>query len=99
VWNLLFSTIGAPEVVLENRFLDLMAFSEGYHRALRDDPPLSKAQHAPGVMQSRRPWRTRIPRFATSSSHDSRMPIARHSATGSSSWQAKRRPFSGSLGF
>jgi hypothetical protein len=48
VWNLLFSTIGAPEVVLENRFLDLMAFSEGYHRALRDDPPLSKAQARAG---------------------------------------------------
>jgi len=48
VWLLLFSTIGATEGLLENRFLNLMAFSEGYHRALRDAPPLTKAQARAG---------------------------------------------------
>jgi hypothetical protein len=36
VWLLLFTTMGISEGRLENRFLNLMAFSEGYHRALRD---------------------------------------------------------------
>ncbi len=42
VWLLLFTTLGGGEGLLENRFLNLKAFSEGYHRALRDSPPLTK---------------------------------------------------------
>lgn len=44
VWALYFATLGREEGLLENRFLNLMAFAEGYHRALRDTPPLTKTQ-------------------------------------------------------
>ena len=42
VWRLLFATLARNDGLLENRFLDFMAFMEGYHRALRDKLPLSK---------------------------------------------------------
>jgi hypothetical protein len=42
VWLLLFTTMGTTEGLLENRFLNFLAFIEGYHRAVRDKPPLSK---------------------------------------------------------
>lgn len=44
VWSLFFSTIDGREQFLENRFLNLMAFCEGYHRAIRDRPPLEAEQ-------------------------------------------------------
>ena len=44
VWSLFFATLGQEEGSLENRFLNLMAFTEGYHRARRDHPPLDKQQ-------------------------------------------------------
>jgi hypothetical protein len=44
VWSLFFTTVDDPHLLLENRFLNLMAFAEGYHRALRDRPPLTADQ-------------------------------------------------------
>ena len=44
VWQLLFSTLQRTEELLENRFLNLVAFAEGYHRALHDQPPLTTEQ-------------------------------------------------------
>lgn len=44
VWSLFFSTVDGREQFLENRFLNLMAFCEGYHRAIRDSPPLDVEQ-------------------------------------------------------
>jgi ApeA N-terminal domain 1 len=44
VWQLLFSTLQCTDALLENRFLNLVAFAEGYHRALHDQPPLSPEQ-------------------------------------------------------
>lgn len=44
VWRLHFSVIGSADGLLENRFLNLMAFSEGYHRAIRDHLPLTRNQ-------------------------------------------------------
>jgi hypothetical protein len=41
VWQLLFSTLGSSTGLLENRLLNLVAFVEGYHRALHDEPPLT----------------------------------------------------------
>lgn len=41
VWSLFFTTLDDPHALLENRFLNLMAFAEGYHRVLRDKPPLT----------------------------------------------------------
>lgn len=44
VWQLLFSTLQRTDGLLENRFLNLVAFAEGYHRALHDRPPLTTTQ-------------------------------------------------------
>jgi hypothetical protein len=44
VWQLLFSTLQRTDGLLENRFLNLVAFAEGYHRALHDQPPLTPEQ-------------------------------------------------------
>jgi hypothetical protein len=44
VWQLLFSTLQRTDGLLENRFLNLVAFAEGYHRALHDRPPLTTEQ-------------------------------------------------------
>jgi hypothetical protein len=40
VWSLLFSTLQGGGL-LEDRFLGIVAFAEGYHRVLHDDAPLS----------------------------------------------------------
>lgn len=50
VWPSFFS--GSAGDMLESRFLTLMAFAEGYHRAGRDCPPLTEAQERDGVKQS-----------------------------------------------
>jgi hypothetical protein len=44
VWQLLFAVLGRDDGLIEDRFLNLMAFAEGYHRALRDSPPLTSQQ-------------------------------------------------------
>jgi hypothetical protein len=44
VWQLFFSTLASSGGLLENRFLNMVAFAEGYHRALHDQPPLTSAQ-------------------------------------------------------
>jgi hypothetical protein len=44
VWQLLFSTLQRTDGLLENRFLNLVAFAEGYHRALHDQLPLTTEQ-------------------------------------------------------
>lgn len=44
VWQLLFSTLQRTTGLLENRFLNLVAFAEGYHRAMHDQPPLTPEQ-------------------------------------------------------
>jgi len=44
VWQLLFSTLQRTDGLLENRFMNLVAFAEGYHRALHDQPPLPPEQ-------------------------------------------------------
>lgn len=41
VWNLFFAVVDRFESLLEDRLLGLLAFAEGYHRALHDQPPLS----------------------------------------------------------
>ena len=41
VWSLFFSALDRSESLLEDRFLGLLAFAEGYHRALHDERPLS----------------------------------------------------------
>jgi hypothetical protein len=41
VWEQFFAVLDRPESLLEDRLLGLMAFAEGYHRALHDQPPLS----------------------------------------------------------
>jgi hypothetical protein len=45
VWRLLFATLNVRGLPLENRLVSLMSFAEGYHRALRDGQPLTKAEH------------------------------------------------------
>ncbi|HEV7481499.1 MAG TPA: HEPN domain-containing protein [Solirubrobacterales bacterium] len=42
----LFGTLNASQLPLENRFLNLMAFAEGYHRVMHDEQPLSSEAHA-----------------------------------------------------
>lgn len=44
VWQLFFSTLPRVDGLLEDRFLNLVAFAEGYHRALLDQPPLTAEQ-------------------------------------------------------
>lgn len=46
VWSLYFATIDPERGYLDNRFLNLMAFAEGYHRTMRDQPPLTPKQAA-----------------------------------------------------
>lgn len=41
VWDQFFAVLDRPESLLEDRLLGLVAFAEGYHRALHDQPPLS----------------------------------------------------------
>lgn len=48
VWPSFFSTLSAEDL-LESRFLSLMAFAEGYHRAVRDRPPLTQEQEDDAV--------------------------------------------------
>jgi hypothetical protein len=48
VWRSFFSTLSAEDL-LESRFLNLMAFMEGYHRAVRDSPPLTEHQEQAGI--------------------------------------------------
>lgn len=40
-----FVVLNARTIHEENRLLNLMAFSEGYHRAFHDDPPLAEDVH------------------------------------------------------
>lgn len=54
VWPLFFATIGSPGQYLENRFLDLMAFCEGYHRAIHDDPPLTDSEMDAAVSDAKK---------------------------------------------
>lgn len=44
VWGLLFSTLGREQLLLEDQLLGLLAFAEGYHRALHDEPRLTPEQ-------------------------------------------------------
>jgi hypothetical protein len=44
VWNVFFAALDRPESLLEDRFLGLLSFAEGYHRAIHDRPPLTRAQ-------------------------------------------------------
>jgi hypothetical protein len=41
----LFVVLNARTIHEENRLLNLMAFSEGYHRAFHDEPPLAEDVH------------------------------------------------------
>ena len=41
----LFGTLNSNQLPLENRFLNLMAFAEGYHRILHNEAPLSDDEH------------------------------------------------------
>jgi len=47
VWPSFFATLCANDL-LESRFLNMMAFMEGYHRAVRDRPPLTLDQERLG---------------------------------------------------
>jgi hypothetical protein len=42
----LFGTLNSAGMTIENKFLNLMAFAEAYHRTLHDEKPLSKSRHA-----------------------------------------------------
>jgi len=44
VWDIFFSALDRPESLLEDRLLGLLAFAEGYHRALLDERPLTRKQ-------------------------------------------------------
>jgi hypothetical protein len=44
VWGLFFSALDRSESLLEDRLLGLLAFAEGYDRAMRTEAPLSKAE-------------------------------------------------------
>ena len=44
VWPLFFTTLARQELPIENQLVNLAAFSEGYHRTLHDEPPLSPAE-------------------------------------------------------
>ena len=48
VWQIFFSTLQRVDGLLENRFQNLVAFAEGYHRALHDQPPLTTKQASEG---------------------------------------------------
>lgn len=47
VWPIFFSALRGTGL-LEDRFLSLVAFAEGFHRALHDQPPLSKEAEKDG---------------------------------------------------
>lgn len=42
---LFFGTLNSRGLPVENRFLNLMAFAEGYHRLLHNEPPLEEDEH------------------------------------------------------
>jgi hypothetical protein len=42
----LFGTLNASRLPVENEFLNLMAFAEGYHRVLHNEPPLQAEDHS-----------------------------------------------------
>lgn len=44
VWGLFFAALDRPESLLEDRLLGLLAFAEGYHRAIHDEAPLTAAE-------------------------------------------------------
>jgi hypothetical protein len=44
VWDQFMSVLNRPQDVLESQLLGLLAYAEGYHRALHDQPPLTKKQ-------------------------------------------------------
>jgi HEPN superfamily Apea-like protein len=43
--NLLFATLNNWPAYIENRFLNLTAFAEAYHRTLHDSPPVTPDEH------------------------------------------------------
>jgi hypothetical protein len=43
--NLLFATLNNWPAYVENRFLNLTAFAEAYHRTLHDSPPVTPDEH------------------------------------------------------
>jgi len=44
VWRVFFAALDRPESLLEDRLLGLLAFAEGYQRALHDSRPLTRKQ-------------------------------------------------------